>query len=359
MHEQYLLLALELAKKGRGQCAPNPSVGAVAVQNGTIIAQAWHRGAGTPHAEQLLLPQIPPETPGVTLYVTLEPCNHWGRTPPCVDAIIQQGVHEVVFAYKDPNPVVAQNDSTAILQSHGILVTQVSIPAIDEFYQSYKYWTLTKRPRVTVKMALSLDGKIAGTDGERRYLSNAMCNQFTHEMRAASDVILTSARTIQFDNPKMNVRLNTKEYAKPVAIIDSQLMLDSDSMIFSTAKCCHIYHHRPLPKSVEAGYPNSHFHWVTKHDKGLDLNAIIEHLGEIGYHDVWVEVGGSLFTALHQQQLVHRTYLYLTPSLLGENAISAYQQNNLFDKPHTVSWIEKGNNMIACFDWQEEMCLQE
>lgn len=106
MHEQFLLAALEQAKLGRGFCAPNPSVGAVAVQNGNIIAQAWHRGAGTPHAEQLLLSQIPPQTPGVTLYVTLEPCNHWGKTPPCVDAIINHGIEEVVFPILIQTPLL-------------------------------------------------------------------------------------------------------------------------------------------------------------------------------------------------------------------------------------------------------------
>lgn len=354
MHEQYLLSALAQAKLGRGQCAPNPSVGAVAVQNGKIIAQAWHRGAGSPHAEQLLLPQIPPKTPGVTLYITLEPCNHWGRTPPCVDAIINHGIDHVVFAYKDLNPVVAKNDSSSLLRAQGIKVTHLSIPMIDEFYESYKYWTITKRPRITVKLAQSFDGKIAGANGQRYYLSNPLCEQFTHEMRLASDVILTSARTIMNDDPKMNVRLNEMKRSKPVAIIDSQCSLDNNATVFSSASFCHIYHNKELTTEWLEHYPNSGFHFMPKQNGLMDLNAVIEHLGEIGYHDVWVEVGGTLFTALHQQQLVHRTYLYLVPSILGENAISAYQHKKLFDKPHTVSWQEKGNNMIARFDWQEE-----
>ena len=133
MHEKFLLAALEQAELGQGLCAPNPSVGAVAVQNGNIIAQAWHKGSGTPHAEQLLLAQIAPKTPGVSLYITLEPCTHWGKTPPCVDAIIEHGIEQVFFAYLDPNPLVAQNNSAKKLEAQGIQATHIPLPVIDAF----------------------------------------------------------------------------------------------------------------------------------------------------------------------------------------------------------------------------------
>jgi len=353
MHEQFLLAALEQASLGQGSCAPNPSVGAVAVQNGKIIAQAWHRGAGTLHAEQLLLAHIPPKTPGVSLYSTLEPCNHWGKTPPCVDAIINHGIAEVIFSYLDPNPVVAKNNSSTQLREHGIKVTHLPIPAINEFYKSYTYWTLTKKPRVTVKMAQSLDGKIAAPKGERSYLSNSLCHQFTHKMRAASDVILTSARTIRLDNPKMNVRLDDKEQAKPVAIIDSDLSLNQNALIFSTASHCHIYHKNEITLgSHRLDLAHCTYHSIPEKNGGIDLALVVKNLGELGYHDVWVEAGGGLFSTLHQEGLVHRTYLYLVPTSLGPNAISAYQQPELFDRPHTVSWHAMGDNMLACLDWE-------
>ncbi|KGP63526.1 riboflavin biosynthesis protein RibD [Legionella norrlandica] len=355
MHEQFLLAALEQAKLGRGLCAPNPSVGAVAVQNGSIIAQAWHRGAGTPHAEQLLLSQIPPKTPGVKLYVTLEPCNHWGKTPPCVDAIVHHGIEEVIFSYLDPNPIVARGNSSAQLRRHGIQVTHVPVAAINEFYKSYAYWTATHKPRVTVKMAQTFDGKIGQTFGERMILSNSLCGQFTHQMRAISDVILTSAKTVRMDNPKMNVRLGNMEVAKPVAIIDRNLSLPKDAIIFSTAKHCHIYHQ---PQAVrDKTYPNSTYYSTPLKNGLMELSAIIAHLGELGYHDVWVEAGGAIFSALHTERLVHKTYLYLVPKSLGQHAISAYQQQGIFEQAHTVSWQSMGDNMIACLDWQEDECL--
>lgn len=287
MHTKFLLAALQQARLGRGLCAPNPCVGAVAVQNGTIIAQACHKGAGTPHAEQLLLAQIPPQTPGVSLYISLEPCNHWGRTPPCVDVIIQHGIEHVIFAYSDPNPIVAKNNSSERLRAHGIKVTQVLVEEITEFYKSYAHWTLTKKPRVTVKIAQTLNGKIGRAIGDRVILSNALCDEFTHQQRAATDVILTSAKTIHLDNPRLNVRLGHLEQSRPVAIIDRQLTLNKDARIFSTASHCHVYH----CSEQESSYTNSSFYFMPTKHEAMDLGAVIAHLGALGYHDVWVEAG--------------------------------------------------------------------
>ncbi|WP_133137354.1 bifunctional diaminohydroxyphosphoribosylaminopyrimidine deaminase/5-amino-6-(5-phosphoribosylamino)uracil reductase RibD [Legionella rowbothamii] len=350
MHKKFLLAALEQARLGLGFCAPNPCVGAVAVQNGNIIAQASHRGAGTPHAEPLLLAQIPPKTPGISLYISLEPCNHWGRTPPCVDAIINHGgIEHVIFAYSDPNPIVTQNNSSEKLRAQGIKVTYYPVDEITEFYKSYTHWILTRKPRITVKMAHTLNGKIGRSVGARVMLSNSLCGEFTHQKRAEADVILTSARTIHLDNPKLNVRLGNEERAKPIAIIDRQLTLNKEASIFSTAAHCHIYH----CDERQVTYPNSSMHLMPMMEGGMNLAAVIQHLGELGYHDVWVEAGGAIFSALHHEGLVHRTYLYLVPTILEPNAISAYQQKEIFNRPHTVSWKAMGDNMIACIDWQE------
>ncbi|MFI4962881.1 MAG: bifunctional diaminohydroxyphosphoribosylaminopyrimidine deaminase/5-amino-6-(5-phosphoribosylamino)uracil reductase RibD [Legionellales bacterium] len=355
MHESLLLAALKQATYGQGTCAPNPCVGAVAVQNGIIIAQAWHQGAGKPHAEQLLLAQFPPKTPGVTVYCTLEPCTHWGRTPPCVDALIQHGIERLVFSYYDPNPLVAKNNASQKLRDQGIEVLHIPLPEVDEFYKSYSYWTATKKPRVTVKMAQTLDGKIAGPHGERIQLSNTLCDAFTQKMRAATDVILTTAKTVNSDNPQMNVRMNHEVHSKPVAILDGRLSIKKEMQIFHTASHCHIYHF----DKVSVTYPNSSFYLIPEKNGIIDLAAVISHLGSLGFHDVWVEAGGAVFTALHRLGLVHRTYLYLVPNNLGPDAVSAYQQEGLFNKAHKVSWQAMGDNMILGLDWQEVPCLPD
>lgn len=349
MHKQFLLAALDQARLGRGFCAPNPSVGAVAVLNDTIIAQAWHHGAGTLHAEALLLEQLPADCSNITLYVTLEPCNHWGRTAPCVDAIIQRKIKHVVYGFIDPNPMVCANNTPALLSQHQIIAQHYPLPEIDAFYESYCYWTVTQKPWVTVKIAQSFDGKIAGSLGKRVTLSNDLCSEFTHLNRKNSDAILTTAQTIHQDNPLLTARFTQETIQKPVAIIDAQLTLNPCAAIFTQAKHCHIYH--DTQKAVDVSYKNCSFYPIASHLEKLDLQEVIQHLGTLGYHDIWVEAGARLFNALHKEGLVNRTYLYLVPKILGSNTTSLYTNTTLFEKPFNLTWHPMGDNMIAQIDW--------
>ena len=363
MHEQFLLAALNQARLGRGLCAPNPSVGAVAVLNGVIIAQSWHHGAGTPHAEALVLDKLPIDCSDITLYVTLEPCNHWGRTSPCVDAIIHRGIKHVVYGYTDPNPVVCANNTPVLLSQHNIIAQHYPLPEIDDFYQSYRYWTLTHKPWVTVKMAQTFDGNIAGPLGKRILLSNELCAQFTHQNRKNSDIILTTARTVHQDDPLFTVRLPGEVSGKPIAIIDAQLTLKPDAKLFTHAKVCHIYYdssgvHDPervlLRTNASQKNNNSVFHPMLSQSGKLDLHAVIHHLGTLGYHDVWVEAGAGLFQALHQAGLVNRTYIYLVPKILGQCATKLYADKDIFNNVSKVTWLPMGDNVIAQFDWLDE-----
>lgn len=355
MHKYFMLAALEQAWLGRGVCAPNPSVGAIAVCEGEIIAQAYHHGAGAAHAEQLLLEQIYSVKENTTLYVTLEPCNHWGRTAPCVEAIIACGIKRVIYGLSDPNPIVAANNTPKILREKGIEVIHFPLEEIAQFYKSYCYWTQTKKPWVTVKLAQTLDGKIAGKKGLRRQLSNVQCAEFTHIQRLHADAILTTAATIEKDDPLLNVRIEGKRRSKPVAIIDSRLSLNSKAKVLQTASHCHIYHH---PQHVpQQAYANCSYHCVPANKELLDLRSIINHLGNIGYHDLWVEAGGSLFSALHRENLVQRTYLYIVPEILGEATPAFQGEAAIFTRKPLISWQVKADNAIACLDWQEDLCL--
>ena len=355
MHEQFLLAALNQAWLGRGSCAPNPSVGAVAVHNGQIIAQTWHRGAGTPHAEQLLLDALPKNLSDITLYVTLEPCNHWGKTPPCVDAIINYGIARVVYGYNDPNPTVIARNSTKLLEEKGIEVIHLPLSAIDAFYQSYRHWTSTNKPWVTAKIAQSMDGMIAGAGGARVHLSNLECANFTHQQRLQSDMILTSARTVNQDDPALTVRLNGVEVAKPVAILDTHLTLNPEASLFKKASHCHIYYGEQYPKPSEN--KNCTYHAMPTLDDKLDLNAVIHHLGALGCHDVWVEAGGVLFSVFHKAGLVNKTYIYISSAVLGDKAVSAYHQADIFNRASHLRWQVMGDNVLASLDWEESLCL--
>lgn len=356
MHKHFMLAALEQAWLGRGGCAPNPSVGAVAVYQGKIIARAWHQGVGTAHAEQLALQQIPGGLQGVSLYVTLEPCNHWGRTPPCVKAIIDYGITQVVYGFKDPNPLVSSNNTPGILQEKGIKTLHFPMTELNDFYQSYFFWTHHKRPWITAKMALSLDGKIAKKENKPCIISNMECSKFTHLQRLHTDLILTTEKTIRSDDPLLNARNDGKEEAKEVAIIDSRLLLDQRAKVIKKAKHCHIYHDQNY--QVKNPIANCSYHAVPSRLGKLDLAFVIRYLGQLGYHDVWVEAGRVFFSALHQENHVQRTYLYIAPCLLGTEAISAFTDADVFKNKSRISWQIKGDNVIACLDWQEEQCLQ-
>lgn len=348
MHAKFLLLSLEQARLGRGISGPNPSVGALAVKDGEVIARAYHRGAGTAHAEQMIIDILPADKKGVTLYVTLEPCNHYGRTPPCVDAIIRYGFEKVVFAYKDPNPIVAQNDSPSILSQAGIQVIHCPLPEIDKFYSGYKYWLNTKQPLVIAKIAQTLDGKIGNDSPECLILSNKDCQTFTHQHRQNADIILTTARTIMADNPQLNVRLTKTSTPKPVAILDRCLQLHGKEQIFQTAHHCHIFYDATLPEPESRG--NVTFYPTPVTDKQhLNLPVIFQTLGRLGFHEVWVEAGGKLFTSLHNENLVHKTYIYIVPMILGAGT-SAYGQNVLkYSK--SINWLPVGNNLIVELVW--------
>lgn len=350
MHKEYLLSALEQAQFGRGLCAPNPSVGAIAVQDGQIIAKAWHPGAGLPHAEQILVTRIPPSCQDVTLYVTLEPCNHWGRTPPCVDVIIAHKIKRVVYAYADPNPIVSVNHSPQILAEHGIEVIHYPLPEIDRFYQSYHHWLLTHKPWVTVKTAQSLDGHIAGLDGARVAISNSWCSEFTHQQRKVSDVILTTSRTILQDNPFFTVRLPDQELlSKPIAVLDSQLRLPQEVQALRLAKQGLIYYAETSPLKYQLA--NCNYYPMSVQAGYMDLTAVLAHLGSLGYHDVWVEAGSQLFGALHRAGLVNRTYIYIAPTILGKSGLSLYANMASFAEAKTLSWEIMDDNVILTIDW--------
>lgn len=361
MHDTYLLAALIEAIKGRGLCAPNPSVGAVAVKNNEIIARAWHRGAGTPHAEKLLIEQLPSGLSDVTLYVTLEPCNHQGRTPPCVNAIIEYGFKTVVYAFRDPNPIVAKNNSSALLEAQGIQVIHHPLSEIDAFYEAYNYWVKTGKPWVTAKLAQSFDGKIGTVHSEKMMISNEACKVFTHQNRGLSDIILTTSATVNADDPLLNVRIENQTQSKPVAILDRTLSTKPNAQLFSTASHCHFFYDETLvsPQATDqcTYYPTPTVKSLADR-KELDLVYILQKIGNLGFHSVWVEAGGILFSALHREHLVQRTHIYLVPNALGEEAISAYHHAEIFRHPKRVSWTPMDDNMIATLDWESDLMKQ-
>ena len=347
-HELFLNFALEQAKARQGFCAPNPSVGAVAVHNGKMIAQAHHYKAGDDHAEAALIKKLPKGLKEITLYVTLEPCNHWGKTPPCIDAIIAYGIKKVVYAFRDPYIHTSVNKTQLILKEHGIEVVHYPTNPINAFYQSYAFWVANRVPFITAKWAQSLDAKVAYV-GQRVQLSNDKVSDFTHLRRKASDLILTSYATIKIDNPRLNARLAQQTYDKPLAIIDSHLNLSGQERIFETKASIHIFHEVGLTPSWSLS--NVHFHPV---EKGLDLKQIVNVLGMLGYHDVWLEAGPRLMASMHRAGLVQKTHIILTPKVLGPDGVDAFSEKLLcFNQAFTLHSEQLDDNILTTFTWQE------
>ncbi|MCB1827192.1 MAG: bifunctional diaminohydroxyphosphoribosylaminopyrimidine deaminase/5-amino-6-(5-phosphoribosylamino)uracil reductase RibD [Coxiellaceae bacterium] len=337
--QTYLLKALAAAELRRGFCAPNPAVGAVLVKNDQVISVGTHWAAGHPHAEVDAIRKAGEEARDADLYVTLEPCCHQGKTPPCTKAIIDAGINRVVYAFADPNPVASRGAD--VLLEAGVDCQHYSLPEIDVFYKSYAYWLANKRPWVTVKLALSDDYKIAGENGQPVKISGDLCDALTHRRRLRADGLLTTYQTLANDDPKLNARLENRVVAKPLFILDSVLQLDRSLQIFKTAKSITVYHRNDIAPRDDLdciAVPFNH--------EGLDLNAVILDLGKRGLHDVWVEAGARVFRSFYQNKLANEFLFYRSKKSLGERALAAFSDINPIDE-RALNWESLGDDQLA------------
>ena len=229
---QYMKKAIVLARKGLGRTSPNPIVGAVVVRKGRVIGQGFHQKAGGPHAEPIAIAQAGKEAKGATLYVNLEPCNHFGRTPPCTQAIIESGIKKVVFGLSDPNPVVKGGGADR-LQSQGIeVVGGVLEEDCRRLNEVYIKWITTGLPFVIMKAAVSLDGRIATRTGDSKWISNERSRLLVHRIRNQVDGILVGIGTVVKDDPLLTVRLPQGKIKDPLRIIlDPRLRISRTARI--------------------------------------------------------------------------------------------------------------------------------
>ena len=356
-HSGYLLEALKLADQRRGFCSPNPAVGAVIVRENTILATGHHHAAGLPHAEVIACQNLPQNLEGVILYVTLEPCHHWGRTPPCTQLILERGIKEVYYGYQDPNPKVAGRGEL-FLKENGVNCQQISLPEIEIFYRSYQHWTVTQTPWVTSKLAISLDSKIADDKGKPVAITGKQAQRYTHQSRLKSDAILTSVRTIINDDPALNVRLEETVTAKPLYILDSALSLPLNARIWKTAAKITVFHsagdqhkiHALEEKGVDCRQ-------VSRNEAGLNLFKVIENIGQDGIHDLWVEAGGKVFSALIRQGIAHKSLIYIAPKLLGASSYPAFSEDlEAFVGTKKINWYRLGEDIMCEIDWVHNDC---
>ena len=325
--EIFMREALRIAKNATGRTSPNPLVGAVVVREGKIIAEGWHRQAGTPHAEVHALNMAGELAKNSTLYVTLEPCSHFGRTPPCANKIVEAGIKKVVVAMTDPNPKVAGR-GIEILKSAGIEV-EVGLLEDDakKLNEVFLKWITKKLPFVTLKFACSLDGKIATVEGESQWISCAESRKFTHHLRDKHDAIMVGSGTVLADNPTLTTRL--VEGKNPARIIvDSLAKTPLDFNVVADKKTRTIFAvTENAPREKISALKNSGVETIFagSGDK-VDLKILLEQLAEREITSILVEGGGTLHFSLLELGLVDKIYAFVAPKIIGgKNALTAVE----------------------------------
>lgn len=313
--------AIELASRGLGRVNPNPLVGAVIVKEGRIIGEGWHEYYGGLHAERNAFLHCSEDAAGATLYVTLEPCCHYGKTPPCTEAVIEHRIARVVVGMKDPNPLVA-GKGIALLRAAGIeVVTGAEEATVREQNRIFLKYITTGRPWVVMKTAMTLDGKIATRSGDSRWVTGEAARQKVQQMRSEYKGILVGIGTVLADDPLLNCRLEGAVRQPVRIVVDSRLRIPEDSQIVRTAAAYRTilaYTEREdqekLDRLTRLGIEP--VHCLIKENR-VDLEDLLDILGGKGIDAVLLEGGGELNESFLRQGLVDEVAAFIAPKLIG------------------------------------------
>ena len=323
-HDQrFMQRALDLARQGLNTTMPNPRVGCVVVRDGEVVGEGWHQRAGEPHAEVHALRQAGERARGATAYVTLEPCAHHGRTPPCADRLVEAGVARVVAAMEDPNPLV-NGQGLARLRAAGIDVRCGLLrEQAHELNEGFIARMQRGWPWVRVKAATSLDGFIALPSGESQWITGEAARADGHAWRARASAILTGSGTVRADDPAMTVRHVAVERQPVRVVVDARLQVGSHAAVFGPGEVW-VAHALP-PEWPDDGHRQRLIdrgvrllHLPVADGRHVDLKALLMEMGRAGFNEVHVEAGAGLNAALLKDGLVDELLLYLAPSLLGQ-----------------------------------------
>ncbi|RKH03913.1 bifunctional diaminohydroxyphosphoribosylaminopyrimidine deaminase/5-amino-6-(5-phosphoribosylamino)uracil reductase RibD [Corallococcus sp. CA053C] len=325
--EFFMRIALEEAAKGLGRTSPNPVVGAVLVKGGRIIARGHHKKAGTAHAEVVALEAAGSKARGADLYTTLEPCDHYGRTPPCSLAVLEAGVRRVFSASSDPNPLVSGKGLNRLKRGGVAVVTHVLQDEADALNRPFFKVMRTGLPWVTLKAAVTLDGKIAAPGGDSRWVTGEASRAWVHRLRDQVDAILVGANTVRMDDPQLTTRLPGGGGKDPVrVVVDSHLKLSPGHTVFNQRSAARTVvatledpegrrARRFLAQGVEV------WHVRAKQDR-VDLKAVLRRVAKEGLNHVLVEGGAGMYGTLLRERLADALALFLAPKLVGAGGLS-------------------------------------
>jgi diaminohydroxyphosphoribosylaminopyrimidine deaminase/5-amino-6-(5-phosphoribosylamino)uracil reductase len=317
-HQTMMRRALRLARKGVGKTSPNPAVGAVIVKDGAIVGEGWHRRAGTPHAEIHALHQAGESARGGEVYVTLEPCSHFGRTPPCADALIAAGVGRVFVGMIDPNPLVSGR-GVERLRAAGIAVeTGILEAECRRLNEGFIKRVTTGRPLVVLKSALTLDGKTATRSGDSRWVTSLPARRMVHRLRAEMDGVMVGVGTLLADDPELTVRL--VKGRNPVrVVVDSSLRTPPDARLLAAtgggvvvATVC-----TDETKVARLATAGAEVLLCNERDGRVDLADLLERLGSRGVQSLLLEGGETLAGEMLRSGLIDKFLFFLAPKLVG------------------------------------------
>ncbi|NPV27725.1 MAG: bifunctional diaminohydroxyphosphoribosylaminopyrimidine deaminase/5-amino-6-(5-phosphoribosylamino)uracil reductase RibD [Firmicutes bacterium] len=318
---EYMGRALELARLAEGRTSPNPMVGAVLVKDGQIVGEGYHQKAGTPHAEVHALRQAGDRARGATLYVNLEPCSHYGRTPPCAEALIQAGVARVVAAMTDPNPLVAGR-GMKLLAAAGIK-TEVGLRAAEaqRLNEVFIKYITSRRPFVVLKTAMTWDGKIATSTGQSRWVTGSAARTYVHRLRNIYDGIMVGIGTVLADDPQLTVRLEGIPTRNPVRIVvDSRLRVPLQAQVVNQLSNARTIiattEQAPREKITELEQRGVEVLVVEGRER-VDLNQLMLRLGERDICSILLEGGATLNAAALEAGIVDKVLNFIAPKIIG------------------------------------------
>ncbi len=322
---EFMARALQLAERGRFTTDPNPRVGCVLVKNGRIIGEGFHERAGQAHAEINALKNATENTNGATAYVTLEPCSHHGKTPPCCDALIAAGIKRLIVAISDPNPLVAGRGLERCNAAGIEIVSDVLRADAEKLNRGFISRMMRNRPFIRSKIAMSLDGKTALANGESQWITSQEARADVHCFRAESSAILTGIGTILADNPSLNARVNFPVMQPIRVVLDSNLQMPLDSQMAKfdgriLVLTCST-NEQKFTVLKQAGFE---VHVLPESNGRLDLLAVMNFLATQEINNVFVEAGATLNGALLEAGLVDEWLIYMAPCVLGNKGRGAF-----------------------------------
>ncbi len=316
--EHYMRRALALARRGAGWVSPNPMVGAVIVKEGKVIAEGYHRRFGGDHAEVEAIKRARESLKGATMYVTLEPCCHWGKTPPCTEAIIREGIGRVVVATSDPNPEVRGKGVKALREAGLEVEVGVLEEEAKELNEAYFKWREEGVPFVTLKWAQSIDGRIATQKGDSRWISSEEARRLAHRLRARNDAVLVGIRTVLADDPQLTVREARGRNPLRV-VVDSRLKTPLKARVLDSSAPTLIVTTRGAdPGKMRALEERAEVLVIEGKDGRVDLGGLLRKLARRAITSVLVEGGGQIITSFLREGLWDRILVITSPLLIGK-----------------------------------------